>query len=79
VGQHLLLHPQAAEPELIKNKGVVVNVSSIVADSTAPLESLNPYPIAKASQVGHADNWLLVGFRCISSGLAAPCLQAQSV
>ena len=43
---------QAAEAELIKNKGVVINVSSGVAIATAPGAAMTPYFIAKASQVG---------------------------
>ncbi len=43
---------QAAEAELIKNKGVVINVSSGVALAAAPAAAMAPYFIAKASQVG---------------------------
>jgi hypothetical protein len=42
---------QAAEAELIKNKGVVINVSSGVAIAAAPGPAMAPYFIAKASQV----------------------------
>jgi NAD(P)-dependent dehydrogenase (short-subunit alcohol dehydrogenase family) len=42
---------QAAESELIKNKGVVINVSSGVALAAAPAAAMAPYFIAKASQV----------------------------
>jgi hypothetical protein len=45
---------QAAEAELIKNKGVVINVSSGVAIAAAPGPAMAPYFIAKASQVGIA-------------------------
>jgi hypothetical protein len=47
----LLWTEQAAEAELIKNKGVVINVSSGVALAAAPAAAMAPYFIAKASQV----------------------------
>ena len=47
----LLWIEQAAEAELIKNKGVVINVSSGVALAAAPAAAMAPYFIAKASQV----------------------------
>ena len=45
---------QAAEAELIKNKGVVINVSSGVAIAAAPSPAMAPYFVAKAAQVGKA-------------------------
>jgi short-subunit dehydrogenase len=50
----LVLLLQAAEAELVKNKGVVINVSSGVAVAAAPVPAMSPYFIAKASQVRHA-------------------------
>ena len=46
---------QAAEAELIKNKGVVINVSSNAADFERSLR-LAPYYVAKAAEV--REEWL---------------------
>jgi NAD(P)-dependent dehydrogenase (short-subunit alcohol dehydrogenase family) len=43
---------QAAEAELLKKKGVIINVSSVSAVSESPVPGLVPYYVAKASQVG---------------------------
>ena len=43
---------QAAEAELLKNKGVIINVSSVSAVSESPVPGLTPYYVAKAAQVG---------------------------
>ena len=45
---------QAAEAELVKNKGVVINVSSGVAIAASQSPARTPYYVAKASQVRHA-------------------------
>ena len=42
---------QAAEAELVKNKGVVINVSSGVAIAASQSPARTPYYVAKASQV----------------------------
>ena len=42
---------QAAEAELIKNKGVVINVSSGVAVMASQTPDMMPYYIAKTAQV----------------------------
>jgi short-subunit dehydrogenase involved in D-alanine esterification of teichoic acids len=44
---------QAAETELVKNKGVVINVSSGVAITASQSPARTPYYVAKASQVCH--------------------------
>ena len=43
---------QAAEAELLKNKGVIINVSSVSAVSESPVPGLVPYYVAKSAQVG---------------------------
>ena len=45
---------QAAEAELVKNKGVVINVSSGVAIAASQSPARTPYYVAKASQACHA-------------------------
>ena len=75
---------QAAEAELIKNRGVVINVSSISGVIAAQAPALVPYYIAKAAQVPAApcaayigvdvwqQAWLLLAILCAAGEAAAP-------
>jgi NAD(P)-dependent dehydrogenase (short-subunit alcohol dehydrogenase family) len=70
---------QAAEAELLKNKGVIINVSSVSAVSESPVPGLVPYYVAKSAQVGvHAACRAQIMHAAAAAGMAAAARMATA-